>query len=74
MLNYLKLDYDDKMYTSPESWGADKGTLPMDFPNLPYIIDGKHAQSETIAIMEYLASKYNPSMIGKTAEEKGKLA
>ena len=62
------------MYKAPEEWGADKSTLPMDFPNLPYIFDGNHSQSETIAIMEYLASKYCPAMMGKTAEEKGKLA
>ena len=74
MLNYLKLDYEDKQYKAPDEWGADKASLPMDFPNLPYIFDGAHSQSETIAILEYLANKYSPKMIGGTPEEKGKLA
>jgi len=38
----------------------------MDFPNLPYFIDGDFKLSETNAIHEYIADKWMPSLNGIT--------
>ena len=40
----------------------DKG---LDFPNLPYIIDGEFKLCESMAIYMYLAHKYSKSLLGK---------
>lgn len=37
----------------------------MNLPNLPYLIDGTFKLSETNAIMNYLAKKYDPNLLGK---------
>jgi hypothetical protein len=34
-------------------------TLGLDFPNLPYVIDGKYKISESAAVGEYMALKAN---------------
>jgi len=64
MLNYLKIDYDDVIYETEDEWEKDKGYLPAPFPSLPYIQDGKYFLTDFVAIIEYLAAKYNPRMAG----------
>ena len=51
-------------------WPKEKKVLPMDFPNLPYFIDGDFKLSETNAIHEYIADKWMPSLNGSTPQEK----
>ena len=43
LLGYSGCDYQDEMYyiAKREEWGAQKQNLGLDFPNLPYFIDGK---------------------------------
>ena len=47
LLAYRQVDYNDKVYKiggAPDfdrsEWLADKESLGLDFPNLPYLIDG----------------------------------
>ena len=40
ILEYCGLEYNQKLYTLPEEWLKDKQSGFMDFPNLPYILDG----------------------------------
>jgi len=58
LLHFADVKFEDKHYTGMEEWGKDKEALGLDFPNLPYYIDGDRKITETTAIMSYLARKY----------------
>ncbi|XP_037356728.1 glutathione S-transferase Mu 1-like [Talpa occidentalis] len=49
-------------------WLSEKFKLGLDFPNLPYLIDGAHRITQSNAIVRYIARKHNLS--GETEEEK----
>ncbi|KAB1274736.1 Glutathione S-transferase Mu 4 [Camelus dromedarius] len=49
-------------------WLSEKFKLGLDFPNLPYLIDGAHRLTQSNAILRYIAHKHN--MCGETEEEK----
>jgi len=53
---------------SKAEWLAKKFTLGLDFPNLPYMIDGDIKITQTNAILRYLGRKYQ--LEGKTEAEK----
>jgi len=54
----LNLPYEEKRYTDKQSWfGNDKINLGLDFPNLPYLIDGKLKLTEAVNISNYVVSK-----------------
>ncbi|XP_075553474.1 glutathione S-transferase Mu 2-like [Dermacentor variabilis] len=62
---YVGVEYEDKRYShgsgpvpSREEWLADKYKLGLDFPNLPYLIDGEVRLSQSFAIMRYLGRKH----------------
>jgi len=61
MLEYLGMDYDKKVFNNleKETWFQVKFTMGIEFPNLPYIIDGDVKMSESMAIMKYIARKGN---------------
>lgn len=44
---------------SREDWFSKKFTLGLDFPNLPYLIDGDVKLTQSIAILRYLARKFD---------------
>ena len=63
-LKYLGIDFEDVHYVQggpPDydrsSWLSVKETLGMQFPNLPYLIDGDLKLSQSAAIMKYLSRK-----------------
>ncbi|KYO33155.1 glutathione S-transferase Mu 1 [Alligator mississippiensis] len=74
LLEYTGTPYEDKQYTCGEApdydtsqWTNEKQNLGLDFPNLPYLIDGKTKLTQSNAILRYIARKHN--MCGKTEEE-----
>ena len=76
ILVYLNVDFEDVMYECGDAPGYDRScwtdvkfTLGMDFPNLPYYIDGDLKFSESGAITRYICAKYNPDLLGRSSEE-----
>lgn len=47
--------------------------MGLPFPNLPYLIHGGFKLTESLAIHQYLAEVYDPSLLGKTVEDRAKL-
>ncbi|XP_071624577.1 glutathione S-transferase 2-like isoform X1 [Heliangelus exortis] len=48
-------------------WTNEKEKLGLDFPNLPYLIDGPTKLTQSNAILRYIARKHG--MVGETEEE-----
>ncbi|RWS23395.1 glutathione S-transferase-like protein [Leptotrombidium deliense] len=79
LLAYTGTEFVDKYYTcgpppnfDKSGWFNEKFTLGLDFPNLPYYIDGDVKLSQTMAIMRYLAMKHG--LEGKDENEKIRIA
>uniref|UniRef100_A0A8B9SAE1 Glutathione S-transferase n=1 Tax=Apteryx owenii TaxID=8824 RepID=A0A8B9SAE1_APTOW len=74
LLEYTETPYEDKLYSCGEApdydksqWINEKEKLGLDFPNLPYFIDGKTKLTQSNAILRYIARKHK--MCGETEEE-----
>ncbi|EAS01432.1 glutathione S-transferase, amine-terminal domain protein (macronuclear) [Tetrahymena thermophila SB210] len=62
LLEILKVEYTEKRYTfknSREWFEEDKLKIGLDFPNLPYFIDGNIKLSESNSIVTYILDKYS---------------
>uniref|UniRef100_A0A3Q2XFU8 glutathione transferase n=1 Tax=Haplochromis burtoni TaxID=8153 RepID=A0A3Q2XFU8_HAPBU len=75
LLEYTGDKYEEKQYVCGEApdydksqWTDVKFKLGMDFPNLPYLVDGNRKIPQSNAIMRYIARKHN--MCGETEDEK----
>ncbi|PNJ46451.1 GSTM1 isoform 4 [Pongo abelii] len=75
LLEYTDSSYEEKKYTMGDApdydrsqWLNEKFKLGLDFPNLPYLIDGTHKITQSNAILCYIARKHN--LCGETEEEK----
>ncbi|XP_054905674.1 glutathione S-transferase Mu 4-like [Poeciliopsis prolifica] len=75
LLEYTGTTYDEKFYTCGEApdydrscWLGEKEKLGIDFPNLPYLLDGDRKITQSNAIMRYIARKHN--LCGETEDEK----
>nr|CDS21012.1 glutathione S transferase Mu 1 [Echinococcus granulosus] len=65
LLKYVGVEYDDKQYTfgpaptlDRNAWLSEKFSLGLDFPNLPYYIDGDFKLTQSGAILEYIADRH----------------
>ncbi|XP_067387646.1 glutathione S-transferase Mu 1-like [Emydura macquarii macquarii] len=75
LLEYTGTPFEDKQYSiigeGPEldlsQWTNEKEKLGLDFPNLPYLIDGQTKLTQSNAILRYLARKHK--MAGESEEE-----
>ncbi|XP_027766035.1 glutathione S-transferase 2-like, partial [Empidonax traillii] len=75
LLEYTETPYQERLYCpgpAPyfelSNWTNEKEKLGLDFPNLPYLIDGPVKLTQSNAILRYIARKHN--MCGETEEEK----
>eukprot|EP00826_Nyctotherus_ovalis_P029465 TRINITY_DN2328_c0_g1_i8.p1 TRINITY_DN2328_c0_g1~~TRINITY_DN2328_c0_g1_i8.p1 ORF type:complete len:228 (+),score=43.57 TRINITY_DN2328_c0_g1_i8:155-838(+) len=76
LMHHLNVKYKDEFYeTGPapdfnrDSWLKAIPTLGLEFPNLPYFIDGAVKLTESDAILRYLCNKYEPKLLGTTLDE-----
>jgi len=71
LIQYLGVDHNEKSYIDDggekrEEWfKKDKFALGLDFPNIPYWIDGDFKLTETKAILKHLSRKYDPKLMPK---------
>lgn len=72
LLAYTGAVWEDIQYTSPEQWfGGDKQNLHLDFPNLPYLVDGNLKITETTAICSYIVERSNRGeLLGKNVQDR----
>ncbi|XP_069798214.1 glutathione S-transferase Mu 1-like isoform X2 [Narcine bancroftii] len=75
LLEYTSTPYEEKFYSCGDApaydrkaWTDVKMKLGLDFPNLPYLIDGDTKLTQSNAIMRYIARKHD--LVGKTDAEK----
>ena len=75
LIAHLGLEVKEYNPASAEEWfGTKKQSLGLDFPNLPYLIDGDVKISESIAIPYYLVHKAGkPELLGKDLKDQAKI-
>lgn len=63
LLKVANADYKDRLYDENEKqiWFDEKPNIGLDFPNLPYLIDGETKLTQSLAILRYLGRKFNLS-------------
>ena len=54
-------------------WLKRKHNLGLEFPNLPYFVDGNLKMTESMAIHQYIADKWDPTLLGNTPKERAKV-
>ncbi len=54
---------------SKSAWLSHRDELQLDFPNLPYLVDGELKLTESKSIMKYLAKKYDERLLGRSPQE-----
>jgi len=80
LLHFTGTDFEDKQYDilgefpnfSAGQWTTDKESLPLEFPNLPYYIDGDLKITESAAIGNHIARKHG--LAGSTEQDFIRLA
>ena len=69
LLEFLRVPFDDVTFKQGDrstgfdrsEWLNVKFTLPLAFPNLPYLLDGDTKITQSIAIFNFIAKKYGPA-------------
>jgi len=75
LLSYSGLEFQEVQYDNQDKWfKEDKVNLGLDFPNLPYLIDGEFKLTESASIAKYIIKKSGKTdLLGKTAQDQGKV-
>nr|CAB3251143.1 glutathione S-transferase Mu 3-like [Phallusia mammillata] len=72
MLEYSGVEYEQKDYVCSDdppytnNWMDEKYKLDLDFPNLPYFVNGNTKITESWAILKYVAEKFGPCIPNET--------
>ncbi len=72
LLCYLDFKVEEYMVTTPEQWFDNKkpSLKQLDFPNLPYLLDGDFSMTESTAIPIYLIHKAGKAeLLGKDGKD-----
>lgn len=75
LLSYTGLDFEEVQYDNPDKWfKEDKLNLGLEFPNLPYLIDGDFKLTESTAIARYIINRSGKTdLLGKNVQDAGQL-
>lgn len=78
LFGYLGVDIIQQVYEqgpapdfSKAAWFDQKFNLGLDFPNLPFLIDGDVKLTESKAILKYAARKWDKKLLGRDEVEVG---
>ena len=69
LLHWAGVDFEDKRYLDVPAWKAEKETLPMQHPNLPYLKHGDFWISESKVVPAYICDTWAPELIGSGSPE-----
>lgn len=78
LLRHCGVDFTDRQYVPKKvrgnwdvsEWFGEKFSLGLDFPNLPYYIDGDINVTETNAILQTIASLYRQEYMGRSQDQR----
>jgi glutathione S-transferase len=75
LLAYSGVDFEDHHYTAREKWfEEDKKGLGLNFPNLPYLLDGDFNITESRAIQNYIIRRWGKGeLLGKDLRDNARL-
>lgn len=74
LLAYTGVPFEDYYYTNTEQWfKEDRYSLGIDFPNLPYLLDGRYSITDSNSIQRYICEKWGKELLGKTLEDNAHL-
>ncbi|GFQ91529.1 glutathione S-transferase Mu 1 [Trichonephila clavata] len=69
LLHYKEVDFEDKRYVfGTNEWSNEKLNLELQFPNLPYYMEGDVKLTQSTTIMRYLGHKYG--LVGKDDKQR----
>jgi glutathione S-transferase len=75
LLAFNGVCFEDYHYTNSDHWfKEDKLHLGIDFPNLPYLVNGAYNITESSAIQRYIIEKWgNKELLGKSIQDNASL-
>jgi len=75
LLSYTGTEFEDVQLDDQEKWFKEsKFQLGLDFPNLPYLIDGDFKMTESHAIAQYIINRSgHKDLLGKNTQDQGKI-
>ena len=75
LLSYFGVDFEDYVYSEGDKWfNEDKLKLDLDFPSLPYLIDGHYNIVESGDILRYVVKKWGKSdLLGKDIKDNAEI-
>lgn len=66
---YEKVEYEQADDLNRDAWLSAKFNLGLDFPNIPYLIQGDLKMTESLAIMRYICNSNAPELLGKNPKD-----
>lgn len=75
LLSFSGVDFEDHQYTNGDKWfKEDKPNIGLNFPNLPYLIDGDYNLTESAAIQRYIIERWGKKeWLGKDVQDAARL-
>lgn len=75
LLNHVGVEFEDKQYTEAPLWfGEDKVNLGLNFPNIPYLLDGEFNVTESSAVQRYIIQRWgNKELLGKDVNDQARV-